>query len=408
MPTYRQGLTVFPNSPGMKFKFNMKKDTGAAQAAPVLKSKRKIIMIDSQLIMLEGMPSTGKTTNSRFIQIQLERSSMKTEWVHEVAMPHPVLFFDEAGMTYDEYDNFIKTYPQTADILNSIAVFRKSTVGIHLPELQWNCGDKIDSKVYQALLEYDVWNFPIDVYKKFALEKWEYFTRKALENRDKVYIIDSAVFQFQIFTFLFKNRPYQELQSFIEQIGDIIRPLNPCLLYFYRENTEATIDYLVKDRGISYLEYIWNRDKDQPYYADKPPGAESFKQFLRDYADMANLLFASLQINKISFEISNGNWESLEDEMLSFLDIHRLPGPKAFPQNGVYKNEETGFVINVDGLSMTDPTGKIRALFPKSANEFYVDWLPTILRFEENRIIISGSQICERWTAMGMLYKKMN
>lgn len=408
MPTYRQGLTESPNSPGMKFKFKMKKDTGAAQAAPVLKSKRKIIMIDSQLIMLEGMPSTGKTTNSRFIQIQLERSSMKTEWIHEVAMPHPVLFFDEAGMTYEEYDKFIKTYPQTADILNSIAVFRKSTVGIHLPELQWNCGDKIDSKVYQALLEYDVWNFPIDVYKKFALEKWEYFTRKALENRDKVYIIDSAVFQFQIFTFLFKNRPYQELQSFIEQIGDIIRPLNPCLLYFYRENTEATIDYLVKDRGISYLEYVWNRDKDQPYYADKPPGAESFKQFLRDYADMANLLFASLQINKISFEISNGNWESLEDEMLSFLDIHRLPGPKAFPQNGVYKNEEAGFVINVDGLTITDPTGKIRALFPKTDNEFYVDWLPTILRFEENRIIISGSQICERWTAMGMIYKKMN
>ena len=109
MPTYRQGLTESPNSPEMKFKFKMKNDTGAAQAAPVLKSKRKIIMIDSQLIMLEGMPSTGKTTNSRFIQIQLERSSMKTEWIHEVAMPHPVLFFDEAGMTYEEYDKFIKT-----------------------------------------------------------------------------------------------------------------------------------------------------------------------------------------------------------------------------------------------------------------------------------------------------------
>lgn len=54
-------------------------------------------MIDSQLIMLEGMPSTGKTTNSRFIQIQLERSSMKTEWIHEVAMPHPVLFLMRLG-----------------------------------------------------------------------------------------------------------------------------------------------------------------------------------------------------------------------------------------------------------------------------------------------------------------------
>ncbi|MEA4823990.1 MAG: hypothetical protein VB111_07750 [Clostridiaceae bacterium] len=364
-------------------------------------------MIDSQLIMLEGMPSTGKTTNSRFIHIQLERNNIKAEWIHEVAMPHPVLFFDEVGMTYDEYDKFIKTYPEAADILNNIAVFRKSTVGIHLPLIQWNYRDKISEKVYQALLEYDVWNYPLDVYKKFALEKWAHFTEKALKNRDEVYIIDSAIFQFQIFTFLFKNRPYKELQSFIGQIEEIIQPLNPCLIFFYRENTEATIDYLEKDRGTSYLEYIWHRDKAQPYYIGKPPGAESFKQFLRDYADMADLLFDSFQTNKISLEISNGDWAYLEDEMLSFLDVNRIPSPNAFPQNGVYKNEALSFVIRVDGLSITDPTEKTRKIFPKTNNEFYVDWLPTILRFEDNRIIISGSQICERWTTTGMIYDKI-
>lgn len=364
-------------------------------------------MIDSRLIMLEGMPSTGKTTNSRFIHTQLERSHMKAEWIHEVAMPHPVLFFDEVGMTYDEYDGFIKTYPEAAEILNHLAVFKKSTVGIHLPEIQWNYRDKIGENVYQALLEFDVWNVPLDVYKKFALEKWAHFTEKALKNRNEVYIIDSAIFQFQIFIFLLKNRPYKELQSFIKQIEDIIQPLNPCLIFFRRENTEATIDYLENDRGTSYLEYIWRRDKAQPYYAGKPPGAESFKQFLRDYADLADLLFDSFQANKISLEISSGNWACLEDEMLSFLGVNRTSNPNAFPQNGVYKNEALGFVIKVDGLSITDPTEKTRKIFPKANNEFYVDWLPTILRFEDNRIVISGSQICERWTTAGMIYDKI-
>lgn len=60
--------------------------------------------------MLECMPSTGKTTNSRFIHIQLERNKFKAEWIHEVAMPHPVLFSDEVGMSYDEYDKFITFY----------------------------------------------------------------------------------------------------------------------------------------------------------------------------------------------------------------------------------------------------------------------------------------------------------
>lgn len=53
---------------------------------------RRARMIGTQLILLEGMPSTGKTTNSRFIQVQLERNQINAEWIHEVAMPHPVLF----------------------------------------------------------------------------------------------------------------------------------------------------------------------------------------------------------------------------------------------------------------------------------------------------------------------------
>ena len=365
-------------------------------------------MIDSQLIMLEGLPSTGKTTNARLIHIQLERNHINAKWIHEVAVPHPVLFFDEVGLTRDEYVKFIKTYPEAADILNKIAVFKRSTVGIHLPEIQWNYKNKIGEDVYQALLEFDTWKFPLDVYKKFALEKWEHFAEKALENRDDVYIIDSAIFQFQIFSFLFKNRPYEELQSFIGQITNIIQPLNPCLIFLYRENTEATIDYLENERGTSNLEYMWHRDKAQPYYAHKPPGAESFKQFLRDYACMAALLFNKFPANKISLEISDGNWACHEEEMLSFLDVNRIPNPDTCPQNGVYINEALGFVIRVDGLSIIDPTEKTRKLIPKSHNEFYVDWLPTVLRFEDKRIIISGSQICERWTTTGMIYDKIS
>ena len=312
-------------------------------------------MIDSRLIMLEGMPSTGKTTNSRFIHIQLERNKFNADWIHEVQMPHPVLFLNEVGMSYNEYNKFIKDYPRIADILNEIAVFRESTVGIHLPEIEWYHRDKIDENVYQELREFDVWNFSLCKYKKFALEKWKHFTEAALKDREKIYVIDSAIFQFQIFTFLFKNRPYQELQSFINQIEDIIQPLNPCLIYFYRENKDETIDYLERDRGTSYLEYLWQRDKAQPYYEDRPHGVESFKQFLRDYGSMADLLFDSFKTSKKSLEISDGNWDLLEDEMLSFLGLNRIVRPVFFPKNGVYMNKALGFVIKVDGMSIIDP-----------------------------------------------------
>jgi len=172
------------------------------------------------------------------------------------------------------------------------------------------------------------------------------------------------------------------------------------------ENAEATIDYLENDRGTSYLEYLWQRDKNQPYYVGKPPGAESFKQFLRDYAKMAESLFASFPARKIPLEISDGNWAAREAEMLSFLNINRMPSPDALPQGGVYENEALGYTLKVDGLSIIDPTGKARKLFPKSHDEFYVDWLPVVLRFDGDKIIIAGSQIADRWTTTDMVYTK--
>ncbi|MBO5473569.1 MAG: hypothetical protein J6A08_07280 [Lachnospiraceae bacterium] len=364
-------------------------------------------MIDSQLILLEGMPSVGKTTNSRFIQIQLERQGIETEWIHEVAMPQPVLFFDEVGFTHNEYEDFIQEHPAVADILEKISVIRKNTVCVNLNLIQWYYKDKFDQTTYRALLQFDIWKFPIEKYKLFALDKWRYFAEQVLNNESKVYIVDSAIFQYQIFRFLFENKSYEELQNFVSQIEDIIRALHPSLLFLYRENAEATIDYLEKDRGTSYLEYLYQRDKNQPYYRDKPGGAEGFKQFLRDYSLMVGRLFHSFAGNKLSLEISKGNWIDLEDEMLSFLGVKRTPNIDACAPNGIYKNRELGYIIKVENLSIFDPNGTERKLTPKSQNEFYVDWLPVILRFENDRIVVAGSQIGDRWSTTGMQYDKV-
>ena len=67
-------------------------------------------MVDTQLILLEGLPSTGKSTNSDFIRLQLERNGKKVKWIREVTRPHPTLFFSEACLSQNEYEDFLKGY----------------------------------------------------------------------------------------------------------------------------------------------------------------------------------------------------------------------------------------------------------------------------------------------------------
>jgi len=365
-------------------------------------------MIDTKLIMLEGLPSTGKSTNSQFLQMQLERNGKKVKWLHEVARPHPTLFFSEACFYRSEYEDFLKAYPRSAEILNSIAVFTRNTVGIDLLEIEWNYADVIGGSVFEAIKKYEIWNFTLEQYADFALAKWEHFAKTAIQDKEIVYILDSSIFQAQIFWFLLNNAPYERLEKFVENLCDIIRQLNPALIYLYRDNTEATINYLEKDRGADCFAKIWERDKASPYYQDKPKGAAGFKQFLRDYANWAELLFDSLDCRKVSVEISKENWTSYENKMLCFIEIENIPSPEFLPPNGVYRNEELNYEITVDGLMIIDPDGNEKKLTPKSANEFYAECLPMILRFGSQNIIMTGSQINARWSTTGTVYKKIN
>jgi len=306
-------------------------------------------MTEPRLIMLEGLPATGKSTISDFLRMQLERNGKKAKWIHEVASPHPLLLYPEDGL--------------------------------------------------------QTWNPSLDEYEASALEKWALFSGTAMRDEGTVYVLDSSFFQAQIFFFLWNNAPYERLEKFIYKLYDAVKRLRPALIYLYRENTEASIAYLEKDRGIDGLESIWQRDKARPYYRDKPAGAEGFRQFLRDYAAFAGSLFDSLDCKKLSVEISQADWPRHRGEMLSFLALENMASPAFYPPNGTYANETQGFQIVVDGLTMIDPHGGERALTPKSENKFYVACLPVILRFEApGQLVMSGMQICERWTTTGLKY----
>ena len=53
----------------------------------------------NRLILLEGLPGTGKTTNSYMIFEQMVRNGRDVRWLHEVSQPHPMLFFSESCLT---------------------------------------------------------------------------------------------------------------------------------------------------------------------------------------------------------------------------------------------------------------------------------------------------------------------
>jgi hypothetical protein len=365
------------------------------------------MMVPSKLIFMEGLPSTGKSTNSGILLSQLERNGINARWIHEVSRPHPTLFFYEACLEENEYRKLLEKYPCSEKLLNQLKTRRNGTIVFDLLEIEWNYLHLLDKEVVDEIKSYDVWNFSIDQYIDVALEKWRKFVERQMQL-DEVIILDSSIFQFQIYTFVLADVPFTKLDTFIKKIYEIVSPLNPSLVYLYRENTEDTIDYLIKDRGLSFLERIWERDREQPYYQNCPAGAEGYKMFLKDYGKYAKLLFDTFPFSKLRLEISEGNWNEYVKELLKFYHLDDIASP-TFPfPNGRYFNEKLGKSIEINYEICLTPDGGKKKLFAKSEYEFYINDLPVILRYSNDCLVIEGEQLCDRWTTTGTIFTKVN
>ncbi|MBR5419839.1 MAG: hypothetical protein IK115_01680 [Lachnospiraceae bacterium] len=310
-------------------------------------------------------------------------------------------------MTRGEYESFKLRYLEAAELFDELAEFRKTTVGIDQEEIRRRWPEAEKQEWFQELLQYDAFPGSLDRYEFQALEKWETFAKKAAEDEDTIFILDSSFFQYQIFTYLLKAAPYERLEKFVRKIAEIIKELNPLLIYLYREHTEDSIAYLKTQRGEQDLLSTWERDQEEPYYQSKQKDVSAFYDFLMDYAKYAEALYETLGFDKRKIEISENDWKAYEDEMLKLLEIHRVEVPEFNAMEGTFANAELGVSFTIRDNVMKDPEGVERRLSPRSKEEFFVEGIPTILQFSgEDSIRLLGQQIIPQWTETGTIYTK--
>ena len=360
----------------------------------------------NRLILLEGLPGTGKTSNSYKLFEHLVRNGRDVRWLHEVSQPHPTLFFTEACLTKEEYRLFTEKYPEIADMLGGIAENRATTVGIDYLTAARRLPGQEKAAWYQELLKHDVMGFPLERYEPAAYEKWEAFVNAALRD-DTVYILDGSIFQYQIFTYLLNGAAYPRLAGFVRGIMDMLAPLQPALIYLYRENTEDSIAFIEKQRGIRDLESTWERDKDRPYYRNKQQDVTAFFDFLKDYADCASRLFDESECEKLRIELTAQDWSLYETKMLRFLGIAHRDVPSFQAKDGIYVNAALGASFSIKDGIMTDPEGTRRRLSPKSPTEFFIEGLPELLCFfGDDTVKLCGQQIIPQWSETGTVYTR--
>ncbi|MFK7692533.1 hypothetical protein [Paenibacillus sp. HJGM_3] len=306
-------------------------------------------MLDTKLILLEGIPGSGKSTTAQFLARQLHRLGIPHKWWYEEEQGHPVYIFDD-------------------------------------PESMLRVVDELAAGHYLSVIEK-------------ALHRWRSFS-SALQASSEVILIDSCLFGYLTWSLFPYNVPVHTIKDYVLEVERILEPCKPALIYTYQKDIGKALRTIVTRRG-GETESRFIRAATECAYGKTRAlhGFEGMVQYWQDYRAMTDEFFRSLKLKKLSIDNSALDWQAYGRLVADFLNhpltepAPRLDSTTLSQLEGFYHSIEdsdpakplvqircvNGLLI-ADGLPQTWPQS---TLLPFEDKVFDVQSLPFQVRFEE-------------------------
>ena len=205
-----------------------------------------------QLILVEGLPGTGKTTITRKISEHLISKGEKVTALFEGDDRIPCEFYETAGVPIDAFEEFYQQYPETPDNHYEI-MFRTANYVF----LKLNKSSDMISKTFRKWDMGDEHNqfMTASQYISCALERLDYWAALNIDHRE-IMVIDSGFLQNPINELLFRKASDQQIFSFIQAVIERFKPLNPFCFYLKRENADAAISFAKRIKGSDWASRV--------------------------------------------------------------------------------------------------------------------------------------------------------
>jgi len=316
----------------------------------------------TKLILTEGIPGSGKSTTAQLVARQLAKGGIPHRWWYEEECRHPVYTFqDREGLRRVVAD--------------------------------------LTSGNYRAVVA-------------AALEQWRRFS-EMVQRSGEVAIIDGCLFGYLTWSLFPLDVPEAEIRDYVWQVEAIIRPNNPCLIYFYQADVAGALRRICDRRGGDTEQGFIYRATDNPYGRRKGlAGFDGMAAYWTDYRAITDREFDAADFHKLAIENGAGDWLAYYRQILEFLDLPDLPDVSIAAEHlerlvGTYRSVDDavtrrcivrfeGERLVVDGVPQAWPSSPI---VPESPLIFAVESLPTHITLTEDasgdidRMFVSGPDL---------------
>lgn len=218
----------------------------------------------TRLILVEGVPFTGKSTTSEYITTQLDLNGYPAHWVSE-------------GMLFQRY------FPHVL-----AAGDRRQPLSESMLRAEWNA-----------------------------------FVETVLAA-DPIFVVDSALSYTAIAPLLDEDRPVAAIYAEIRRIAELCAPLHPRVIHLIGD-VERLVPASIVERGMGWQEQLVRQAEAAPYQqARGRSGVEGATRLMHDLQVLVGETLAHEAWPTLTLDVTAPDWSAHRRAMLAFLELDEV------------------------------------------------------------------------------------
>ncbi|TLS52200.1 hypothetical protein FE782_09485 [Paenibacillus antri] len=214
-------------------------------------------MVDTRLIIIDGMPGSGKSTTGQLIADKLDLGNVQNTFIHELAENHPLRIYDRQFTSFALKD-----------------------------EANW-----FSTKVKQLFSQ---------------------FVQDRLRS-NQITIIEAYLFQNTIGFAFNMGMDLDDIKVLTRDIQNILLPLNPALIYYFQPYVEQNWRWICNIRGPEFTQDRCGLYSDEDFV--------KAGEFWTRNQDFVFTIVQEWSIPKLIIENEDYRWDEYKDNIFNFLRI---------------------------------------------------------------------------------------
>lgn len=201
----------------------------------------------NRLILVEGIPGSGKTTISKKIKNYLVNKGLDVVLYNEGDV-HPADMAWNALLNKEEFDNIINENRGHEQVIKENSIFEDDYVILAYTKLGFR---RKQNKLMDFLEEHEIYDGRVsaDVFKQIHLKRWRKFGEIMKENKERIVIFECSFLQNHVNELLaMHDKDLNYINEYLNELIETVTELNPKLIYLNQLSIKETINRVAKER----------------------------------------------------------------------------------------------------------------------------------------------------------------